>query len=159
MSKCIAVCPGSFDPITLGHVALVQRAANLFDEVIVAVAEEAEKQHTFGIDERVEMARGACAGMEKVTAEAFSGLLAEYCRRRGATAIVKGLRGRCDIDHELQMQAVNADLAPGVETVFLMSLTEGAHISSSMVKWLSGLGVDVSGYVPESVAERLNRDR
>ena len=159
MSNRIAVCPGSFDPITLGHLALVRRAANLFDEVIVAVAQDAEKQHTFSVDERVEMATGASAGIENVTVEPFSGLLADYCRRRAVTVIVKGLRGRSDTDHELQMQAVNADLAPGVETIFLMALTEGAYISSSMVKWLSGLGADVSGYVPENVAERLKQHR
>ena len=159
MSKRIAVCPGSFDPMTLGHLAIVRRAAALFDDIIVAVAEDAEKQHSFGIDERVEMARGACAGISNVTVEAFSGLLAEYCRRRGVTAIVKGLRGHSDIDYELQMQAINADLAPGIETVFLMASETGAHISSGMVKWLSGLGADVSGYVPGNVDERLNQDK
>jgi len=158
VSKRIAVCPGSFDPITLGHLAIVQRAAALFDEVIIAVAEDAEKRHTFGIDERVELATDASGDIENVTVESFSGLLANYCERRGVTAIVKGLRGHCDIDHELQMQTVNKNLAPGVETVFLMALTEVAHISSSMVKWLASLGADVSGYVPENVAERLRQD-
>ncbi len=155
MKKRIAVCPGSFDPITLGHVDLVRRAARLFDELIVAVAADAEKHHRFSLDERVEMVREACDDIADVTVEGFSGLLVEFCRRQGAAAIVKGIRTTADMPHELQMQAVNADLAPEIETVFLAASAQYAHMSSTMVKWLSDLGADVSGYVPAGVALRL----
>lgn len=150
-----AVCPGSFDPITVGHVDLVRRAARLFDGVIVAVAADAQKQHVFPLNERVEMAHAACADLDGVTVQSFEGLLVEFCRRHGATAIVKGLRGAADMAHEAQMQAINADLAPEIETVFLAASAQTAHISASMVRWLSDLGVDVSAYVPPKVAQRL----
>ncbi len=157
MEKRIAVCPGSFDPITLGHVDLVRRAAGLFDQLIVAVAVtvDAEKRHTFSLDERVGMAAAACADIANVTVESFCGLLVDYCRQQGAVAIVKGLRTAGDMPHEMQMQAVNADLAPDIETVFVLASAQYAHMSSSMVKWLNELGVDVSSYVPDNVAARL----
>ena len=155
MDKRIAVCPGSFDPITLGHVDLVRRAAGLFDQLIVAVTVDAEKRHSFSLDERVEMATAACADIANVTVESFCGLLVDYCRQQGAVAIVKGLRTAGDMAHEMQMQAVNADLAPEIETVLLLASAQYAHMSSSMVKWLNELGVDVSSYVPDNVAARL----
>lgn len=151
----IAVCPGSFDPITLGHVDLVRRASRLFDRVIVAIAADAQKQHTFALEERVEMAQAACDELEGVAVEGFDGLLVEFCRQRDATAIVKGLRSTADLSHEAQMQAVNAELAPQIETVFLLAPAQTAYISASMVRWLHDLGVDVSGYVPPGVAQRL----
>ncbi|HCU36334.1 MAG TPA: pantetheine-phosphate adenylyltransferase [Armatimonadetes bacterium] len=155
MEKRIAVCPGSFDPITLGHVDIIRRAANLFDQVIVAVAQDARKSHMLSIDERVELAEAACAGIVNVIVEPFEGLLVEYCVRRRAVAIVKGIRNLSDIPDEAQMQAVNADLAPGVETLFLIASPQWAHISSSMVRWLNELDADVSRYVPEAVAHWL----
>ena len=155
MQKRTAVCPGSFDPITLGHLDIIARAARLFDTVIVAVAHDARKHHMFDIEERVGLAVAACADIGNVTVEAFDGLLVDFCTARDAAAIVKGLRRSSDMPDEVQMQAINADLAPGVETVFLMAAAQYAHISSSMVRWLGELGADVSRYVPEAVAARL----
>ncbi len=158
MEKRIAVCPGSFDPITLGHVDIIRRAANLFDQVIVAVARDARKSHMLSIDERVELAEAACAGIVNVIVEPFEGLLVAFCVQRRAVAIVKGVRNLSDVPDEAQMQAINADLAPGVETVFLIASAQWAHVSSSMVRWLNELDADVSRYVPEAVAHRLRGD-
>ncbi len=137
---------------------LVRRAAGLFDQVIVAVAAtvDADKRHSFALDERVEMVTAACADMANVTVESFDGLLVDYCRQHGAVAIVKGLRTAGDMAYEMQMQAVNADLAPEIETVFVLASAQYAHMSSSMIKWLNQLGADVSSYVPASVAARLS---
>jgi pantetheine-phosphate adenylyltransferase len=153
--KRIAVCPGSFDPITLGHVDLIRRATRLFDHVIVAVAADAQKQHVFSVDERVEMAIAACEDLSNLTVHSLEGLLVQFCRQHQATAIVKGLRSAADMPHEMQMQAINADLAPEIETVFVPASASTAHICASMVRWLSQLGVDISCYVPPMVAEQL----
>lgn len=155
MEKRIAVCPGSFDPITLGHIDIVRRAARLFDRVIVAVARDARKSHMLDVDERVRLASAACADIHGVTVEPFEGLLVQFCAEREAVAIVKGLRNLSDMPDEAQMQAINADLAPGLETVFLIASARWAHVSSSMVRWLNELDADVSPYVPQAVAQRL----
>jgi len=158
MEKRIAVCPGSFDPITLGHLDIIRRAAGLFDQVIVAVARDARKSHMLSLDERVRLAEAACADVANVTVEPFDGLLVGFCVQRRAVAIVKGIRNLSDMPDEAQMQAINADLAPGVETVFLTASAQWAHVSSSMVRWLNELDADISRYVPEAVAHRLRGD-
>ena len=149
----LAVCPGSFDPITLGHVDIVRRARDIFDEVVVAVAHNPAKRYLFDRDRRVELARAAVEGLD-VRVEAVPGLLADYCRDAGATAIVKGLRGGADFDAEHPMALMNRHLA-GVETVFVVGDGALAHIASSLVKDIAGHDGDVSGLVPPAVAQAL----
>ena len=152
----LAVCPGSFDPITLGHVDVVKRALSLFDEVIVAVANNPSKSHMLDSDQRVMLARQALVGLDGVTVEPVSGLLADFCTERGARAIVKGLRGSADFDDEMAMSLLNRHLS-GVETVFIMGDPTLNHVASSMVKEIARYGGDVTGLVPDAVATALTR--
>ncbi len=152
-----AVCPGSFDPVTLGHLDVVRRAASLFDEVLVAVGTNPSKRRLFSAEERLEMLERACAGIEGVTVASFSGLLTEFCTANGVQAIVKGLRAGTDFDYELPMAHMNASLAPGVETVYLPTSAGWSFVSSSLVKEVAGFGGDVSGFVPDFVNEALIR--
>ena len=151
-----AVCPGSFDPVTHGHVDVVRRAAQLFDEVVVAVGVNASKSRLFAPEERMEMLREVLADLPGVSVDGFSGLLTEYCRERGISAIVKGLRAGGDFDYELQMAQMNAHLS-GVETVFLPTRPAHGFVSSSLVKEVASLGGDVSGLVPDAVLARLTK--
>jgi pantetheine-phosphate adenylyltransferase len=145
------VCPGSFDPVTVGHVDVVRRAAELFDEVIVAVLANPAKAGTFTLDERVDLARGALHGHPRVRVEAVpSGLLVDYCRQVGAVAVVKGLRSGTDFAYELPMALMNRHLT-GLETLFLPGDSRYEHISSSMVKEVAIHGGDITGMVPETV--------
>ena len=148
------VCPGSFDPLTHGHLDVIARAARLYDEVVVAVGVNVSKSRLFTAEDRLEMLRDACAGFTNVRVEGFSGLLTDFCRQQDAQAIVKGLRAG-DFDYELQMAQMNARLAPEVETVFLPTTPELAYLASSLVKEVASLGGDVTGLLPESVRERL----
>ena len=145
-----AVCPGSFDPITLGHLDIVRRAASLFDEVVVGVAHSSTKAALLGIDVRVELAREALADVVGVRVEPVAGLLAEFVRRVGAIAIVKGLRGGADFDSELPMALMNRHLT-GVETVFLAGDEALTHIASSLVKDVARFGGDIDDLVPPGV--------
>ena len=151
-----AVCPGSFDPITLGHVDIVRRAASLFDEVVVGVAQNSSKAALLGVDVRVELARAALADVPGVRVEPVTGLLAEFVRSVGAVAIVKGLRGGADFDAELPMALMNRRLT-GVETVFLAGDQALAHIASSLVKDVARFGGDIDDLVPPGVG-RVVRD-
>jgi pantetheine-phosphate adenylyltransferase len=148
------VCPGSFDPVTNGHLDVISRAARLYDEVVVAVGINVSKSRLFTADERMEMLEQACAGFTNVEVAGFSGLLTDFCRQRSAQAIVKGLRTG-DFDYELQMAQMNARLAPEVETVFLPTSPELAYLASSLVKEVASLGGDVTGLLPEPVRLRL----
>lgn len=148
------VCPGSFDPVTHGHLDVISRAARLYDEVVVAVGVNVSKSRLFTADERLEMLREACAGFTNVRVEGFTGLLTDFCRQQDAHAIVKGLRAG-DFDYELQMAQMNARLAPDVETVFLPTTPELAYLASSLVKEVASLGGDVTGLLPEPVRLRL----
>ncbi len=148
------VCPGSFDPVTHGHLDIITRAARLYDEVVVAVGVNASKRRLFTAPERIEMLEQACAGFSNVRIAGFSGLLTDFCRQQDAIAIVKGLRTG-DFDYELQMAQMNARLAPEVETVFLPTAPEFAYLASSLVREVASLGGDVTGLLPESVRERL----
>lgn len=154
----LAVCPGSFDPITLGHVDVVRRALSLFDEIIVAVANNSTKDYLFSTDQRVALARQAVQGLDGVKVEPVSGLLAEYCREKGARAIVKGLRSSGDFDAELGMSLLNRHLS-GIETVFIMGDPALNHVASSLVKDIARHGGDVTGLVPDAVATSLMRVR
>jgi pantetheine-phosphate adenylyltransferase len=151
----IAVYPGSFDPITNGHLDLVERGAKLCDRLIVAVLENESKQPLFTVAERMEMLREAVRDYANVEVGSFDGLLVDYARQKGATAIVRGIRAISDYEHELQMALMNRRLCPSVETVFLMSSEAYSFISSRIVKELIRLGGNLTGLVPPSVEVRL----
>jgi pantetheine-phosphate adenylyltransferase len=150
-----AVCPGSFDPVTGGHIDVIERAARVFGEVIVAVAPNPSKQPLFTVEERIEMLRDATSHIPNVRVDAFEGLLVEYVQSQDATVIVKGLRAVSDFEIEFQMALMNRNLAPGVETVFMMTGAEYSYLSSSVVKQIAGMGGSISGLVPEAVEIRL----
>jgi len=147
----IAVLPGSFDPVTLGHVDIVTRAAALFETVIIAVAHNSTKQPLLDVATRVRLATEAVAHLPAVTVEATDGLLVEFCRERGATAIVKGLRGGADYDYERPMALMNRSLT-GIETVFITGDPALAHVASSLVRDVARHGGDIGPFVPTGVA-------
>jgi pantetheine-phosphate adenylyltransferase len=149
-----ALVPGTFDPVTNGHLDIVQRAAALFDRVIVAVVENPGKSPLFEVRDRVAMLQEAVAGMENVEVTSFSGLLVDEARSRGITAIVKGLRAVTDFDYELQMAQMNRHLAE-IETCFVATSPKWSYLSSSLVKEVAQFGGDVSSLVPEHVVRRL----
>ncbi len=148
------VCPGSFDPVTLGHLDIIGRAAELFDEVIVAVGVNISKNRLFTADERIDMLTQACAQWPSVSIQGFDGLLTTFCEEQGAVAIVKGVRGASDVEYEKQMAHMNAHLT-GVQTVFLPASSTLGFVSSSLIKEVAGLGGDVSEFLPDFVHERL----
>jgi pantetheine-phosphate adenylyltransferase len=150
-----AFCPGSFDPITLGHLDIIRRAAIIFDEVVVGVAADAQKQFVFTLEERLEMVREACRDIPGVCVEPFTGLLVEAAHEAGARILVKGLRQAIDLSHEGPMATMNHSLRPEIETVFLLSSPEYTYISSSLIRWVCGMGGDISAQVPAAVAQRL----
>lgn len=149
-----AVCPGSFDPVTNGHVDVFTRAANQFDEVVVGVLINKTKKSLFTTEERIEMLQEVVAPLGNVTVEAFHGLLVDFCREREIPAIVKGLRAVSDFDYELQMAQMNHRLA-GVETFFISTNPLYSYLSSSLVKEVATYGGDVVGLVPPTVLARL----
>ena len=149
-----AVCPGSFDPVTNGHLDIVGRAAQLFDEVVVAVGRNASKKRLFTPEERIEMLVRACEPWPNVRVDSFAGLLTDFCREHDVQAIVKGLRAVSDFDYELQMAQMNASLAE-VETVFVPTSPEWSFLASSLVKEVATYGGDVSGLLPDFVREAL----
>jgi len=151
----IAVCPGSFDPLTLGHVDVVRRARGMFDEVVVGIARNSSKSALLGVDERVALARGALVGLDGVRVEVVDGLLADFVREVGAGAIVKGLRGGADFDAELPMALMNRHLT-GVETVFVVGDPALAHIASSLVKDVARYGGSIDDLVPDGVADAVH---
>ncbi|MGC9971444.1 MAG: pantetheine-phosphate adenylyltransferase [Bryobacteraceae bacterium] len=151
----IAVYPGSFDPITNGHLDLVERGARLCDRLIVAVLGNENKQPLFTVEERMEMLREAVADYPNVEVDTFGGLLVDYARHKGATAIVRGIRAISDYEYELQMALMNRRLCPEVETVFLMAGEAYSFISSRIVKEVIRLGGNLAGLVPPSVEVRL----
>ena len=153
----IAVCPGSYDPVTHGHVDVITRAALMFDELIVAVVNASmRKSHAlFSAEDRIDFIERATAHLANVRVEPFSNLVVEFARDRGAKAIVKGLRAISDFEYELEMNQLNRQLAPDVESVYLMASPQYSFLSSSGVKEIATFGGDVSDLVPEPVAERL----
>lgn len=150
-----AVCPGSFDPVTLGHVDIFDRAAVLFDEVVIAIGTNPSKRRLFTPEERIEMLEEATAHLPNVSVAGFSGLLVDFCRERGITAIVKGLRNASDFDFELPMAHMNARLS-GVETVFVATDPELSFVSSSLVKEVASFGGDVTPFLSGPVLKRLH---
>ncbi len=150
-----AVCPGSFDPVTNGHLDVFVRASKLFDQVVVGVLINKTKSSLFDVDERIEMLREVVAPYPGIVVDSFHGLLVDYCRDHGIPAIVKGLRAVSDFDYELQMAQMNHRLAD-VETLFVSTNPLYSYLSSSLVKEVATYGGDVSGLVPESVLVRLH---
>ncbi|GIG55116.1 pantetheine-phosphate adenylyltransferase [Demequina activiva] len=150
----IAVLPGSFDPITLGHLDIAARAGALFDEVIVAVAHNSTKTPLLDLETRVRLAADATAGLDGVRVEIVDGLLVDFCARRGANAIVKGLRGGADYDYERPMALMNRSLT-GIETVFVTGDNSLSHIASSLVRDVARHGGDIAPYVPDGVVDAV----
>jgi pantetheine-phosphate adenylyltransferase len=151
-----AVYPGTFDPITRGHEDLIRRAANLFDEIVVAVAENRGKEPYFALDERVAMAQEVLGDMPRVKVEGFSGLLIEFAATHQAQAILRGLRAVSDFEYEFQLAGMNRNLKPDIETIFMTPSDQYMFISSSMVREISRLGGEVAPFVHPLVAKRLH---
>ena len=151
----LAVYPGSFDPLTNGHVDIIERGARLFDRIIVAMAVNAEKSPMFTMAERIEIARAVFKNHPNVEIESFDGLLVEYVARRKANVIVRGLRAVSDFEYEFQMALMNRELASTIETVFMMPAVKYSYISSRLIKEVFALGGRVHGLVPELVETRL----
>ena len=158
MNQITAVCPGSFDPVTVGHLDIIKRAAGMFSKVIVVVMTNSSKHPSFTAEERMEMIRTATYDIPNVEVAQYDGVLADYARMVGAGAIVKGLRAMSDFEYEFQMALTNKKLNPQVETLFLTTATQNMYLSSSMVKQIAGMGGDISSFVPEVIrADIMNR--
>jgi len=156
VSRKVALYPGSFDPITNGHLDVVERALSIFDEVIVAVAANPDKrQPLFGLEERLEMISEALARWEQARVESYQGLTVDFARASGARTLIRGLRAYSDFDAELQLALMNRKLAPDIHTIFLMSSFTHFYVSSSILKDIASHGRDVGEFVPPGVARRL----
>ncbi|NPV12492.1 MAG: pantetheine-phosphate adenylyltransferase [Ignavibacteria bacterium] len=153
--KKLVIYPGTFDPITFGHLDVIQRASELFDTVIVAVLENASKNPLFTKEERVEMIKEAVKSISNVEVDVFDGLLVEYAKRKGAIAIIRGLRAVSDFEYEFQMALMNRKISSGITTVFLMPHEKYTYLNSSIVRELARLNANVSDFVPQFVAEKL----
>lgn len=158
MTERIAVCPGSFDPVTYGHLDIITRAAKMFDKLIVVVASNGAKHCSFTHEERVNMIKKCIPELHNVEVEHYDGLLADYAASKGANAIIKGLRAMSDFEYEFQMALTNKKLNPQVETLFLTTATQNMYLSSSMVKQIASMGGDISSFVPEVIrTDIMNR--
>ena len=146
-----AICPGSFDPITVGHLDIIHRAALIFDEVIVLVVINPDKTPSFSVEERMELIRKVTKDIKNIKIETFAGLLADYAKEKNACAIVKGLRAVSDFEYEFQMALTNRKLNPSMETIFLNTSAENMYLSSSMVKQIARFGGDISTFVPDEI--------
>ena len=153
--RVIALCPGSFDPVTVGHLDIITRASNMFYKVIVVVASNQNKKCSFTPEERVEMIKKCIPHLSNVEVVYDDGLLADYAATRGATAIIKGLRAMSDFEYEFQMALTNKKLNPNVETLFMTTAAENMYLSSSMVKQIAAMGGDIASFVPEVIKEDI----
>ncbi|AXR60100.1 MULTISPECIES: pantetheine-phosphate adenylyltransferase [Leptospira] len=153
--KHLAIYPGSFDPLTNGHLDILQRSLGLFDKVIIAIAVNSNKSTLFSIEERLEFIHKVTQGLKGLEIDTFQGLTVDYCNKVGANSIIRGLRAVTDFDYEYAISLMNKKLAPNVETVFLMSSSEYSFISSTIVKEVARHGRDVSNQVPEIVSKAL----
>ncbi len=152
-----AIYPGSFDPVTNGHLDVIERARKLFDEVIVAVAHNDEKEELFTLQERLDLLQETVGKIDNVRIAQFEGLLVEFAMEQKARAVIRGLRAVSDFEFEFQMALMNRKLETGVETIFLMPKEEYTYLSSRIIKEIARLGGDISGFVPACVAKALNR--
>ncbi|WP_224248982.1 pantetheine-phosphate adenylyltransferase [Hyalangium gracile] len=150
----VAIYPGSFDPLTNGHVSLIQRGLQMFDRLIVAIAVNPKKVPLFSLEERRELIRQACPD-ERVEVDAFQGLLVEYAKSRQVNVLIRGLRAVSDFEYEFQLANMNRKLAPGIETVFMMTGEDYFYISSQLVREVASFGGDVTGLVPDNVHAKL----
>jgi pantetheine-phosphate adenylyltransferase len=151
----LAIYPGSFDPVTNGHLDLVDRGSKLFDRLVVAVLRNLDKEPLFSLDERVEMLREATAGKANVEVDVFDGLLVEYVRRRKANVILRGIRAISDYEYELQMAMMNRKLEPTIETVFMMPAEPYSYLSAHLVREIARFGGPLDGLIPAAVEQRL----
>ena len=152
MNKTIAICPGSFDPITKGHLDIISRSAKMFDKVIVVVMSNVYKNgSTFTIEQRIDMIKKSVKNLKNVEVDYFDGLLADYAASKNARVVIKGLRAMSDFEYEFQMALANKKLNPELETVFLTTSAENMYLSSSMVKQIASMGGDVSDFVPKAI--------
>ncbi len=158
MTMKLAICPGSFDPVTKGHLDIITRASGLFDEVIVLVVHNPAKNPSFTPQERMEMIHKVTEHLPNIRVDTFEGLLADYAKQKGACAIVKGLRAVSDFEYEFQMALVNKKLYPEAETVFVPTSMENMYLSSSIVKQVASFGGNISDFVPEPILDQI-RDR
>lgn len=157
MSTRAAIYAGTFDPLTLGHMDLVERGADIFDKLVLAVAVSTPKATLFSVEERLEMAHEACSGLRNVEIVTFDGLLVEFARQKGVHVLLRGLRAYSDFEYEFQMALTNRKLAPEVETFFMMPKETHSYVSSSTVKQVAALGADTSDFVPPVVVAALKR--
>jgi pantetheine-phosphate adenylyltransferase len=157
VAGAVAIYPGSFDPITSGHLDVIERGSKMFSRVIVAILQNEAKQPLFSVAERMEMLRGSLEGFTGVEVDTFQGLLADYAMAKGARVILRGIRAISDYEYELQMALMNRRLQPGLETIFLPASETYSFISSKLVKEVISLGGNITGLVPPLVEERLRR--
>lgn len=155
LKKNTVVYPGTFDPITLGHTKVIERAAKLFDEIVIAVAESPKKTPLFTLQERVHLVEASTQHLPEVRVEGFSGLLADFTQIHNANIILRGLRAVADFEYEFQLADMNRQLAPGVESLFLTPENEVSYLSSTLIREIARLGGDVTKFVPSVVAEAL----
>ena len=155
--KLTAVYPGTFDPITNGHLDILSRGGKMFDRIVVAILRNPDKDPLFPLEERMEILKAVVSRWSNVSVESFEGLLVEFARARGAQVIVRGLRALSDFEYEFQMTLMNQRLGPGIQTVFMMPSEAYSYVSSRLVKEVARLGGDVTGLVPEDVASRLKK--
>ena len=155
MQRGVCLYPGSFDPVTLGHMDIIRRAARLFEKVVVGVLINPGKTGAFSYEERVLLLRKACLGLENVEIVSFSGLTADLCRRMGIHVLLRGLRGSADLEGELRMAKINALLEPGLETVYLGASSGMEAVSSSLVREIASFGGDISALVPPEICQEI----
>jgi pantetheine-phosphate adenylyltransferase len=151
----IAIYPGTFDPLTLGHFDLALRSAGIFDHIVLAVAESTPKSTLFTLEERLTLTRDAVAGIENVEVDTFNGLLIDYLRSRGARVLIRGVRAFTDFEYEFQMALINRKLDPDIETLFMMPDEANSYVSSSRIKEVAALGGDVARFLPDNVASAV----
>ncbi len=153
----IAICPGSFDPVTKGHLDIIHRAASMFDKVIVAVLHNSKKNPAFTVQERMEMIEKVTSELPNIEVATFDGLLADFARMRGATVLVKGLRAVSDFEYEFQMALANRKLNPELETVFITTKAENMYLASSLVKEIARNGGNIGDFVPDCLREEIQK--
>jgi pantetheine-phosphate adenylyltransferase len=151
----VAIYPGSFDPVTYGHLDVLERAVDIFGHVIIAVADNTRKKYMFNLEERVELIKESTKGMKGVKVESFDGLVIDYARRKKTNVLIRGLRMTSDFDYEFQIALTNRRLAEDIETVFLMPSEQHSFVSSSILKEVSRFDANISSFVPKCVAKRL----